>query len=178
VLLFRELFYKLKELLLLKSILLMLFKVIINRNDKFMKTRNVTNDLGIGMLVMILGTAMILLWIGIFKFTPSEAKSIQPLIENHPMMSWMYKILSVQGVSIAIGIVEIVTALVLIVGLFNSYILRLGGLLLILTFAVTLSFLITTPNVWNSVDGILTTDFFIIKDLVPFGLGIVLYGQK
>lgn len=134
--------------------------------------------LGVGMIIMILGTVVILLWIGIFKFTPTEAKGIQPLMQNHPLMSWMYKVLSVQGVSNFIGVVEIVTAILLLVGLVKEKVLQLAGIFLIVTFAITLSFLITTPGVWNTVDGIMTTDFFIIKDLVPFGLGIALLRKE
>ena len=134
--------------------------------------------LGVGMIIMILGTVVILLWIGIFKFTPTEAKGIQPLMQNHPLMSWRYKVLSVQGVSNFIGVVEIVTAILLLVGLVKEKVLQLAGIFLIVTFAITLSFLITTPGVWNTVDGIMTTDFFIIKDLVPFGLGIALLRKE
>lgn len=143
-----------------------------------MNLENKKKKHGPGMIVMILGTAIILLWIGIFKFTPTEAAGISPLMRNHPLLSWMYNVLSVQGVSNFIGIVEIITAVMLIVGLFEGKVLQLAGVSLILTFAITLSFLITSPSVWNTVDGILVTDFFIIKDLVPFGLGIALLNKE
>lgn len=44
----------------------------------------------IGFYVSYLSIFLILLWIGIFKFTPTEAEAIRPLLENHPFMSWMY----------------------------------------------------------------------------------------
>lgn len=128
----------------------------------------------IGMIVMILGTALILLWIGVFKFTPTEAGAIKPLMQNQPLLSWMYSILGVQGVSNFIGIVEIVTAILLILGLNFKLLLKYAGALLILTFAITISFIFTTPGVWRSVDGVPVTDFFILKDLIPLGLGIKL----
>ena len=128
----------------------------------------------IGMIVMILGTALILLWIGVFKFTPTEAEAIKPLMQNQPLLSWMYSILGVQGVSNFIGIVEIVTAILLILGLNFKLLLEYAGALLILTFAITISFIFTTPGVWKSVDGVPVTDFFILKDLIPLGLGIKL----
>ncbi|MBB4801723.1 DUF417 family protein [Flavobacterium aquidurense] len=130
-----------------------------------------------GMIVMILGTALVLLWIGIFKFTPTEAKGIKPLMENQPLLSWMYSVLSVQGVSNFIGLVEIATAVLLIVGLKINKLLKYAGALLILTFVITISFLFTTPGVWKSVDGVPVTDFFILKDLIPLGLGIVLWND-
>lgn len=128
----------------------------------------------IGMIVMILGTALILLWIGVFKFTPTEAEAIKPLMQNQPLLSWMYSILGVQGVSNFIGIVEIVTAILLILGLNFKLLLKYAGALLILTFTITISFIFTTPGVWKSVDGVPVTDFFILKDLIPLGLGIKL----
>ena len=42
------------------------------------------------------------------------------------------------------------------------------------TFIMTLSFLITTPGIWRIVDGIPVTDFFILKDLPLLGFGIML----
>lgn len=128
----------------------------------------------IGMIVMILGTALILLWIGVFKFTPTEAEAIKPLMQNQPLLSWMYSILGVQGVSNFIGLVEIVTAILLILGLNFKLLLKYAGALLILTFTITISFIFTTPGVWKSVDGVPVTDFFILKDLIPLGLGIKL----
>lgn len=128
----------------------------------------------IGMIVMILGTALILLWIGVFKFTPTEAEAIKPLMQNQPLLSWMYNIFGVQGVSNFIGLVEIVTAILLILGLNFKLLLKYAGALLILTFTITISFIFTTPGVWKSVDGVPVTDFFILKDLIPLGLGIKL----
>ena len=45
------------------------------------------------------GLVLTLLLIGILKFTASEAQGIQPLVANSPLMSWLYRIFSVQGVS-------------------------------------------------------------------------------
>ncbi|MGL4417979.1 MAG: DUF417 family protein, partial [Plesiomonas shigelloides] len=41
-----------------------------------------------------------------------------------------------------------------------------------ITFLVTLSFLFTLPGAWKVVDGVLTTEFFIFKDLVFLGVAI------
>lgn len=40
----------------------------------------------IGYYISLYGVAIVLLWIGIFKFTPTEAAAIKPLVENHPLM--------------------------------------------------------------------------------------------
>lgn len=39
-----------------------------------------------GYYISLYGVALVLLWIGIFKFTPTEAAAIKPLVENHPLM--------------------------------------------------------------------------------------------
>lgn len=128
-----------------------------------------------GFLVALAGVVLTLLWIGVFKFTPTEAAAIKPLVASHPLMSWLYGPLSEQGVSNLIGLAEIVIAVGLIAGLWQP---RLGywscwGA--IVTFLVTLSFLLTLTGVWKVVDGVPVTEFFIFKDLVF--LGVVLHYQ-
>ncbi len=49
-----------------------------------------------GYTLGVLGTVIILIWVGLFKFTAVEAGAIKGLVENHFAMSWMYRFLSVQ----------------------------------------------------------------------------------
>ncbi|GJQ04932.1 hypothetical protein CAPN009_13470 [Capnocytophaga canimorsus] len=128
----------------------------------------------LGYFISLFGVALILLWIGLFKFTPTEAKAIQPLIAHHPLTFWMYDVFSLQAVSNLVGIVEILTALALIVGLKLPYLLKYAGWAMVVTFLMTLSYLFTTPGVWRNVDGFPITDFFILKDLVLLGFGVML----
>ena len=125
----------------------------------------------IGYYIAYFGITIILLWIGIFKFTPSEAKGIEPLVSNQPLMSWMYNFLSVQAVSCVFGVAEITTALFLVLGLKWRPFRLIGGFFVIFTFLSTLSFLFTTPGMWRIVDGVPVTDFFILKDIVFLGFG-------
>ncbi|MFY9729239.1 MAG: DUF417 family protein [Candidatus Acidiferrales bacterium] len=60
-----------------------------------------------GVWITRYGLAVVLLLIGFLKFTAEEAAGIQPLVAHSPFMSWMYAILSVQGVSNLIGAIEI-----------------------------------------------------------------------
>ncbi|HDU8492096.1 TPA: DUF417 family protein [Aeromonas hydrophila] len=123
-----------------------------------------------GFLIALAGVVLTLLWIGVFKFTPTEAAAIRPLVASHPLMSWLYAVLSEQAVSNLIGLVEILIAGGLIAGLWRprlGYWISLGA---ILTFLVTLSFLLTLPGVWKLVDGVPVTEFFIFKDLVLLGV--------
>ena len=46
---------------------------------------------------------IVLLWIGALKFTAAEAAGIQGLVANSPLMSWLYRVFTVQGASNLIG---------------------------------------------------------------------------
>ncbi len=48
------------------------------------KTHNPTTQYGY--LIGVLGVSLILIWLGIYKFTLTEAKLIEPLVLNHPLM--------------------------------------------------------------------------------------------
>lgn len=128
-----------------------------------------------GFLVALAGVVLTLLWIGVFKFTPTEAAAIKPLVASHPMMSWLYGPLSEQSVSNLIGVVEIVIAIGLVVGLWQPRIGYWCSMWAIVTFLATLSFLLTLTGVWKVVDGVPVTEFFLFKDLVF--LGVVLHYQ-
>lgn len=128
-----------------------------------------------GFLIALAGVVLTLLWIGVFKFTPTEAAAIKPLVASHPLMSRLYVPLSEQGVSNLIGLAEIVIAVGLVVGLWQPRIGYWSSMGAIVTFLVTLSFLLTLTGVWKVVDGVPVTEFFIFKDLVF--LGVVLHYQ-
>ncbi|MGF2414614.1 MAG: DUF417 family protein, partial [Ferruginibacter sp.] len=109
----------------------------------------------IGYQTGVVGVSIILFWIGIFKFTPTEANFIAPLVSNNFMMSWLYKFLSPQGVSNILGTIEIITAICLLLHFVWKKAGILGGILATITFVVTISFLSTTPTIFNTIDGII-----------------------
>lgn len=63
-----------------------------------------------GYYIALYGMATILIWIGIFKFTATEAAGIKSLVENSPFLSWMYLLMLQSAVSNVIGSIEIATA--------------------------------------------------------------------
>ena len=132
----------------------------------------------IGYTIAVLGTATILIWIGLFKFTETEAKAIENLVANHPMMNIFYSFFSIQETSIIIGIMEIITALGLILSFWSKKAGVIAGTLTTLTFLTTLSFVYTTPNTWKFVDDFFVTNFFILKDLPIFGIGLIVLGKS
>ena len=127
-----------------------------------------------GYYISLVGTALILLWIGIFKFTPTEATGIKSLVENHFLSFYVYDIMSAQAVSNAIGAIEIIIALLIIFSAKFAYLRRYAAIGMIVTFLTTLSYLFTTPGIWKVVDGIPVTDFFILKDLMFLGFGLMI----
>lgn len=132
----------------------------------------------LGYYISLGGAVLILLWIGIFKFTPTEANAIKPLIENHPLSSWMYTILSVQSVSNLVGVLEILAAILLILTLKFDKLKKYVGFAMCIIFLMTLSYLFTTPNMWKIIDGVPYTDFFILKDLMYLGFGMHLINYR
>lgn len=136
------------------------------------KNMTAVSERNIGYSLGVLGVALVLAWIGIYKFTPTEADLIKPLVENHPAMGWLYSIISVQAVSNLIGAVEIIVAIGLVVGLKKRKVGFFSGVFATVIFLSTLSFLITTPNTWKVSDGILITNFFLVKDILFLAISI------
>jgi reactive chlorine resistance protein C len=112
--------------------------------------------------------ALLLLWGG-FKFAAFEAEAIRPLVENSPLLSWMYALFGVRGASAVIGVIEIASALLIAARRWAPGASAVGSLLAAGTFVVTLSFLVTTPGVLaldNPFGG------FLMKDLVLLGAAV------
>ncbi len=123
-----------------------------------------------GFHLSLFGVSLILIWIGLFKFTPTEAKAIEPLVSQSPFMSWLYKVASVNGVSRIIGTIEVITGLLLLLSYWSPYAGLAGGLMASVTFILTLSFLFTTTNTISRVDGFILPDAFILKDIIALGV--------
>ena len=135
---------------------------------------NNTRKDNIGYLIGVFGVSLVLIWIGIYKFTPTEAKLILPLVENHFAMNWLYDLFSVQAVSNIIGTAEIIVAIGLIVGIKHQKVAFYSGIAAATIFVTTLSFLITTPNTWKLSDGVLITNFFLVKDILFLAISITI----
>src|SRR5262249_53623913 len=59
------------------------------------------------------GLVVVVGWIGFMKFTGYEAEGIRPFVANSPLMSWVYGLMSVQGFSALLGVVEVAVALLI-----------------------------------------------------------------
>lgn len=127
----------------------------------------------IGYYTILYGTALILFWIGVFKFTQAEANAIKPLLTHHFLFSWLYHLFSVQGVSNLIGIVEIIVGFSFILGTRFVCFRKIAFIGSTIIFCVTLSFLFTTPGKWRIIEGVPITDFFILKDIALLATGFI-----
>lgn len=132
----------------------------------------------VGYYITLFGSALILFWIGIFKFTPTEAEGIKTLVENHFLTFFVYDIVSIQTVSNAIGAIEIIIALLLVFSVKFASLRKYAAIGMVVTFLTTLSYLFTTPGIWKVVDGVPVTEFFILKDLLLLGFGLMILNGK
>jgi len=129
----------------------------------------------LGMHVSRYGLVVTLLLIGALKFTAGEAQGIQPLVASSPLMFWLYKVLSLQAVSNLIGVIEIVVAGLIALRPFSARLSFIGSMGAIVTFLLTVSFLLSTPGAMQFSHGFLLlgdAGQFLIKDLVLLGASI------
>lgn len=115
-------------------------------------------------------------------FTTYEAEGIRPFVANSPLMSWVYGLISVPGFSALLGVVEVTIALLIAVRPFAPRASVLGSALAIGVFLTTLSFLVTTPGVWESTAGgfpalSVIPGQFLIKDLALLGISLWTLGE-
>jgi len=140
-----------------------------------MRANSRTSMETVGIHVSRYGLVITLLLIGVLKFTGGEAQGIEPLVANSPLMFWLYRILSLQGVSNLIGVIEIVVALLIALRAVSARLSFIGSIGGIITFVLTVSFLLSTPGAMQFSHGFpLLGDAgqFLIKDLVLLGASI------
>ena len=127
---------------------------------------------GLGAHLVRYTLALVLLWMGLLKFAAYEAAAIQPMVAAHPLLSWLYELFGVATVSGLIGTVEIAAAVLIALRQWSAIAGAVGGLLAIGTLAVTASFLVLLPPVWEGGNFPFLSVMpgqFLIKDLVPSG---------
>lgn len=125
---------------------------------------------------------IILLWVGALKFTAYEAKGIEPLVSNSFLFAWAYKLFGLQMLSNLIGVTEIVTGLLIASRKFSPMASALGGCGAIIMFCLTLTFLLTTPGVWEPGYGFpfpsAMPGQFVAKDMLFLAVAIWLTGES
>lgn len=121
------------------------------------------------------GLVLVLGWIGAMKFTAYEAEGIKTLVETSPLMSWMYKVFSVQATSNIIGVAEITAAVLIAIRPLSAKLSAVGSVLAVCTFLATLTFLFSLPGWEKSLGGfpaLSGSGGFLLKDVVLLGAAL------
>ena len=111
---------------------------------------------------------LLVIW-GAAKFTKPEAEAIRPLIQNSPFLGWMYAVLSVGAASAVIGVMELAFAALMVIPKWLPRASFYGSIGAVITFVITLSFLVTTPGLFAS-NGLMAG--FLMKDSVLLGAAL------
>lgn len=135
----------------------------------------------IGATVIRYGLAAVLLWVGLLKFTAYEAEGIQGLVANSPLMSWAYSVMSVRAFSAVLGVIEITLGLLIALRPVAPRLSAFGSIGAIVIFLTTLTFLLSTPGVWQPGYGFPSLSpmpgQFIAKDLLFLGAALWTAGE-
>jgi uncharacterized membrane protein YkgB len=136
----------------------------------------------VGRVLARYGLVVVVAWIGLMKFTAYEAEGIRPFVAHSPLMSWVYGVMSVRDFSAVLGVVEVALALLIAARPFSPRASALGSALAVGMFLTTLSFLVTTPGVWEpSLGGFPALSAipgqFLIKDLALLGIALWSLGE-
>jgi reactive chlorine resistance protein C len=134
-----------------------------------------------GAFLLRYGLVLVLGWIGAMKFTAYEAEGIKPLVATSPLMSWMYKFLSIQATSNIIGVAEITAAVLIAIRPISARLSAIGSVLAVLTFLATLTFLFSLPGWEESLGGfpaLSGSGGFLLKDTVLLGAALFTLGDS
>ncbi len=131
----------------------------------------------VGAVATRYGVVGVIAWIGAMKFTAYEANAIQGLVANSPFMAWVYSIFSVEGFGVTLGIIELGIALLLALKPVSAKAAAIGAALAVGMFVTTLSFVLSTPGVFEtSLGGFPALSVmpgqFLIKDLALLGVSV------
>ena len=146
----------------------------------------IVNDNGrsfrkLGEFLIRYGLVLVLGWIGAMKFTHYEAQGIQGLVASSPLMSWMYKVFSLQATSNILGVAEITAALLIAIRPISTRLSSIGSVIAILTFLATLTFLFSLPGWEQSLGGfpaLSGSGGFLLKDVVLLGAAFWTLGDS
>lgn len=161
------------------------FEKEINHKQKIIMPTLIRNDNGpnlqrIGAVVIRYALVIILLWIGLLKFTAYEAMGVHGHAITSPFLSWLANMMSTQVFSELIGTIEIILGILIAIKPVAPTASYIGSLGSIIMFLITLSFIITDTNVWQSGYGfpaVSPAGQFLLKDLLFLGAAIFTAGD-
>lgn len=134
-----------------------------------------------GAAVVRYGLAIVLIWVGLLKFTAYEAEGVQGFVSNSPLLSWAYGVFSVRSFAALLGVFEIICGLLILSRPVAPKISAFGSLGAVVIFLTTLTFLLSTPGVWQPDYGFpflsAVPGQFLAKDLVLLGAALWTAGE-
>ena len=114
---------------------------------------------------------------GYAKWFPYEAQALEPLLSNSPVLSWMPRLLGLQGASYALGAAEWAIGAGLIVGIWLPWVSVVAALGAIATFVITVTLIFSTPGTWEASAGgfpaMGAATQFLVKDVVLLAASFV-----
>ncbi|MGE8497942.1 MAG: YkgB family protein [Pseudomonas sp.] len=130
--------------------------------------------------VALAGVVLPLLSIGLLKFTQIEVEALKPLISGTPWLAWLYLVFGEAGTSYLLGVVELITAALLIASPWSARAAIAGGLLGSLTFLTTVSTMLALP-IWETASGgfplLNALGSFLVKDVALLGVSLVVLAE-
>jgi uncharacterized membrane protein YkgB len=137
---------------------------------------------GLGATGIFAALAIIYFWFGGMKFTAYEAEGLVPLVQNSPLLSWMYQIFSVRGFSTFLGFVELTIGLLIAGRIVSPILSSAGGFLSAGLFVTTLSFMASTPGVFEPSLGFpaisVAPGQFLLKDIGLLAASVFVLGHS
>jgi uncharacterized membrane protein YkgB len=119
---------------------------------------------------------MIYAWFGGMKFTAYEAEGLTGLVGNSPFLGWAYSLFSERLFSGLLGILELSIGALIAARLVSPVYSLVGGVLSAGLFVTTLSFMATTPGVFEPEMGFpaisVAPGQFLLKDVGLLALSL------
>ena len=125
---------------------------------------------------------VIYFWFGGMKFTAYEAQGLVPLVGNSTILGWAYNILSIRDFSTSLGFLELLIGLLIAGRIVSPKLSVIGGILSCGLFITTLSFMATTPGVFEESLGFpaisVAPGQFLLKDIGLLAASVFVVGQS
>jgi len=135
----------------------------------------------VGAILVRVSLAVTVIWVGALKFSAYEAEAIQPLVANSPLLAWAYGILSVPTFAAILGAGEIILGIMILSRPVAPLISAIGSIGAAILFLVTVTFLFTTPGVFQPDLGLPFLSpmpgQFLAKDIALFSISVWTAGE-
>lgn len=136
---------------------------------------------GMGVSIIRYGLALVLIWIGILKFTSYEAGGVEPLGQHSLFFSWLFPLIGANGFAALLGVIEITLGALICCRAFAPRLSAWGSIGAVITFCLTITLLFSTPGVIQEGYGFPFISpmpgQFLIKDIVLLGAAVYTAGE-